>query len=185
VSRDDLARALEWVRPLYEADVSSGWTYGAVQHLALLALAYRTLGDEHQAAESLAAALALAEPMGLVRTFVDHGPAMAGLLRDTAGREQAPNYVARLLAAFRDEGLRGQSGESPPNPVRQPLIEPLRRREIEVLHHIASGRSNREIADEMVLAESTVKWYLRNIYGKLHVHRRTQALARARELDLV
>jgi LuxR family maltose regulon positive regulatory protein len=70
-------------------------------------------------------------------------------------------------------------------PARQPLIEPLRQREIEVLRHIASGRSNREIADEMVLAESTVKWYLRNIYEKLNVHRRTQALARARELDLV
>ncbi len=186
VSRDDLARAVERVKPLYEADAASGWTYGAAQHLALLALAHRALGDEHQAAESLAAALALAEPMGLVRTFVDHGPAMAGLLRDVVSREQASGYVARLLAAFRDEGLRGHDGESvPPTPARQPLIEPLRRREIEVLRHVASGRSNREIADEMVLAESTVKWYLRNIYEKLHVHRRTQALARARELDLV
>ena len=53
------------------------------------------------------------------------------------------------------------------------------------MHHVAQGRSNKEIADEMVVAVSTVKWYLRNIYDKLQVHRRTQALARARELDLI
>jgi LuxR family maltose regulon positive regulatory protein len=133
----------------------------------------------------MAAALSLAEPMGLVRTFVDHGTGMAGLLRDVAAREQGSTYVARLLGAFRDDSLRGQASSLPAVPARQPLIEPLRQREIEVLRHIASGRSNREIADEMVLAESTVKWYLRNIYEKLNVHRRTQALARARELDLV
>jgi LuxR family maltose regulon positive regulatory protein len=184
-ARDDLARVVELLDARYEVDAATGWTYGVVQHLALLALAHRALGDDEQAAEKTAAALSLAGPMGLVRTFVDHGPGMAGLLRDVAAREQGSTYVARLLGAFRDDSLRGQASSLPAMPARQPLIEPLRRREVEVLRHIASGRSNREIADEMVLAESTVKWYLRNIYEKLNVHRRTQALARARELDLV
>ena len=64
-------------------------------------------------------------------------------------------------------------------------FESLRPREIEVLQHVAVGRSNSEIAAEMVMAVSTVKWYLRSIYGKLQVHRRTQAVARARELNLI
>jgi LuxR family maltose regulon positive regulatory protein len=184
-ARDDLARVVELLDARYEADAATGWTYGVVQHLALLALAHRALGDDEQAVEKTAAALSLAGPMGLVRTFVDHGPGMAGLLRDVAAREQGSTYVARLLGAFRDDSPRGRASSPPAVPASQPLIEPLRQREIEVLRHIASGRSNREIADEMVLAESTVKWYLRNIYEKLNVHRRTQALARARELDLV
>jgi len=183
--RDELARVVELVNAQCEADAANGWTYGVVQHLALLALAHRALGDDNQAAERLAAAIPLAEPMGLVRTFVDHGTRMAALLRDVAAREQGSSFVARLLAAFRDDSLRGQASSASPVPASQPLIEPLRLREIEVLRHIASGRSNREIADEMVLAESTVKWYLRNIFGKLNVHRRTQALARARELNLL
>ena len=183
--RDELARVVELVNAQCEADAANGWTYGVVQHLALLALAHRALGDDNQAAERLAAAIPLAEPMGLVRTFVDHGTRMAALLRDVAAREQGSSFVARLLAAFRDDSLRGQVSSAPPVPTSHLLIEPLRLREIEVLRHIASGRSNREIADEMVLAESTVKWYLRNIFGKLNVHRRTQALARARELNLL
>jgi LuxR family maltose regulon positive regulatory protein len=188
--RGELARVVELVNAQCEADAANGWTYGVVQHLALLALAHRALGDDDQAAERLAAAIPLAEPMGLVRTFVDHGTRMAALLRDVAAREQGfskqgSSFVARLLAAFRDDSLRGQVSSASPVPASQPLIEPLRQREVEVLRHIASGRSNREIADEMVLAESTVKWYLRNIFGKLNVHRRTQALARARELNLL
>ena len=110
---------------------------------------------------------------------------MVGLLRELAARERGSGYVAKLLAAFRDDALPPRTLDSPPLPTSQPLIEPLRQREIEVLHHVAQGRSNKEIADEMVVAVSTVKWYLRNIYDKLQVHRRTQALARARELDLI
>jgi LuxR family maltose regulon positive regulatory protein len=184
-SHADLACVVELADAQCEVDAATGWTYGLAQHMALLALAYRALGDDDLAVERMAAAVSLAEPMGLVRTFVDHGTSVVALLRDVAAREQGSTYVARLLEAFRDDSLRGQASSSPAMPAHQPLIEPLRQREIEVLRHVASGRSNREIADEMVLAESTVKWYLRNIYEKLDVHRRTQALARARELDLV
>ena len=110
---------------------------------------------------------------------------MVGLLRELAVRERGSGYMAKLLAAFRDDALPPRTPDSPPLPTSQPLIEPLRQREIEVLHHVAQGRSNKEIADEMVVAVSTVKWYLRNIYDKLQVHRRTQALAKARELNLL
>ena len=67
----------------------------------------------------------------------------------------------------------------------QPLIEPLSQRELEVLQLISDGASNREIAQELVLAIGTVKKHISNIFGKLGVSSRTQAVARARELDLI
>ncbi len=67
----------------------------------------------------------------------------------------------------------------------QALPDPLTERELEILHLIAEGMSNREIADRLVLAVGTVKWYLDQVYSKLSVHSRIQAIARARELDLL
>jgi LuxR family maltose regulon positive regulatory protein len=184
-SHTDLARVVALLDAQYETDAALNRTYPLVEHLSLLALAYRGLGDDDQAMAKLAEAVSLAEPMELVRTFVDCGAAMAGLLRELAAKERGSGYVARLLAAFRDDALPQRTMDGPPIPASQPLIEPLRQREIEVLRHVAQGRSNQEIADEMVVAVSTVKWYLRNIYDKLQVRRRTQALAKARELNLL
>ena len=108
------------------------------------------------------------------------------MLRSLADRHRRTPYVDKLLAAAEPAVVRRPLAA----PVLQarprfPLVEPLRPREVEVLGHVADGRSNKEIADEMIMAVSTVKWYLRNIYSKLNVNRRTQALARARELNLL
>jgi LuxR family maltose regulon positive regulatory protein len=67
----------------------------------------------------------------------------------------------------------------------QPLIEPLSERELEVLRRVAAGYSNKEIAQELVVAVSTIKKHINNIYGKLEVGSRTQAVPRARELGLL
>jgi LuxR family maltose regulon positive regulatory protein len=184
-SQDDLARIVELLDAQVEADAALDRKRPLVEHLSLLALAYRGLGDDDRAMAKLAEAVALAEPMELVRTFVDCGAGLVDLLRELAAQARDSGYVARLLAAFRDDAAPEKTVDVPPLPASQPLIEPLRQREIEVLHYVAQGRSNQEIADEMVVAMSTVKWYLRNIYDKLDVHRRTQALAKARELNLL
>jgi LuxR family maltose regulon positive regulatory protein len=128
----------------------------------------------------LAEALALAEPGGLMRTFLDEGQPMATLLRTVLSkRSVAPTaFVQQLLAGF-------QETDESPGPIAQPLIEPLSQRELEVLGLIAAGLSNQQIADQTYVAVSTVKWHIRNIYGKLGVKSRTQAIARARELDLL
>jgi LuxR family maltose regulon positive regulatory protein len=65
------------------------------------------------------------------------------------------------------------------------LVEPLNERERDVLRLIAQGLSNRDIADRLIIALSTVKWYVNAIYGKLGVHSRTQAVARAQEIGLL
>jgi LuxR family maltose regulon positive regulatory protein len=100
------------------------------------------------------------------------------LLRDAAQRGITPDYVARLLRAFIET-----SGAVPVT--QQALIEPLSERELEVLRLVATGKSNRQVADELILATGTVKKHLNNIYGKLQVNNRTQCVARARELRLL
>jgi LuxR family maltose regulon positive regulatory protein len=129
-------------------------------------------------------ALALAQPGGFIRLFVDEGPSMARLLREAAARGLAPEYIQQVLAAFPPVGA------SQPRPGRADtphaaLVEPLSERELEVLQHIAEGLSNQEIASRLYLSLHTVKVHSRNIYGKLGVHNRTQAIARARALNML
>jgi LuxR family maltose regulon positive regulatory protein len=148
----------------------------------LQAIAQHLGGDKDQAVQMLSDALALAEPGGFVRTFVDEGQPMAELLSEATAQGMMPGYISKLLAAFEaeEQKLAGPSSHS-----SQPLIEPLSTRELEVLQLISEGLSNREISERLFLALSTVKGYNRNIFGKLGVHRRTEAVARARELDLL
>jgi LuxR family maltose regulon positive regulatory protein len=166
-------------RLLQQAE-SGGRMGRAIEVMALQALAHAAQGDRPQALITLARALPLAEPEGFVRTFVDEGAPMAELLRLAAARSIVPDYVGKLLAAF-EQGREGK--ESPPPP--SPLVEPLSAREIEVLKFIVAGLSNREIAQKLFVEVGTVKTHINNIYGKLGVHSRTQAIARARELRLV
>jgi LuxR family maltose regulon positive regulatory protein len=126
--------------------------------------------------------LALAEPGGFIRIFVDEGLPMAQLLSEAAARGIMPGYTSKLLAVFAAEERKSE-GESYLPPV-QPLIEPLSQRELEVLQLIAQGLSNREISERLFLALDTVKGHNRRIYAKLQVHRRTEAVAKARSLNI-
>jgi LuxR family maltose regulon positive regulatory protein len=125
----------------------------------------------------LGRALALAEPEGYVRIFVDEGRAVAGLLYEAASRGIKPEYTGRLLAAF--------PTAVPPAPKQAGLVEPLSERELEVLRLIAEGLSNEEAAQRLVLSLPTIKWHASNIYGKLGVKSRTEAVARAKALGIL
>jgi LuxR family maltose regulon positive regulatory protein len=160
-----------------------------LQSLILQALALQGRGDTSQAVTVLERALALAEPAGFFRAFLDQGEPMAVLLRQAAARGIAPGYVSKLVSALdeeeqRDRGAEGRPPQHPCTPAPL-LIEPLSERELEVLDLIAAGLSNREIADRLFIAVSTVKTHINNIYRKLDVSKRTQAVARARELNLL
>lgn len=178
---DDAIRLLQW---LFEQAEIRGRTSKEIEILLLQALAFQARGDTNQAVDNLERALTLAEPEGFVRIFVDEGPPMARLLYETLRREVALDYVSRLLQAFPiDEsehiGLPDtQSSESG-------YIEPLSEREIEVLQLIAKGLTNPEIATRLILSLYTVKTHARNIYSKLGVNNRIQAVDKAKTLGIL
>jgi LuxR family maltose regulon positive regulatory protein len=169
--------SLELLAGLLAPAEKAGRMKSANKILALQALALQAQGNLVQALSTLERALSRAAPEGFVRTFVDEGEKMAKLLRRALVEGIAPSYVSKLLAA---------SGESdkPAPEAAQALVEPLTERELEVLRLIAAGLSNQEIALELVVALSTVKTHINHIYGKLDAKSRTQAVAKARELDL-
>lgn len=189
---EEAARLLEQLLAVAEAE---GWIGHVIEILALQALAQHMQGATMQALTTIARALTLAEPEGYVRTFVDEGAPMAELLRmlhAECRRQHNPlaSYAERLIGAFSTAIL--PDGESRMTQdvhrssfVVQPLVEPLSERELEVLRLLAAGLESPEIAHELIIGVSTVRTHIKNIYGKLGVHGRVQAIERARILGLV
>ena len=173
---------------LLKAAEEGGRKGSVIEILVLQAIAYHAQGDLPAALLPLQHALALAEPEGYVRMFLDEGSSMMQLLREASAREimprqGLPTYTDKLLAAF--EAEKRKSEDKPDLPPAQPLIEPLSQRELEILQLIAQGLSNREIGERLFLALDTVKGHNRKIFDKLQVQSRTEAVARARELGLL
>jgi LuxR family maltose regulon positive regulatory protein len=180
IAQAEYARALGVLERLLAAAQASGRVGRVIEILALQALALQAQKDESAAVRALEAALALAEPEGYVRTFVDEGQGMASLLRKALARGIARGYVEDLVAAFgtRDTARRDQ-------PVVTAGLEPVTPRELQVLRLLADGASNAELARALVVEQSTVKTHLIHLYSKLDAHNRTQAVARARALQLL
>jgi LuxR family maltose regulon positive regulatory protein len=137
-------------------------------------------------------ALSLAEPENYIRLFVDEGPPMAGLLQLAQAQGISPDYVTKLLKVFQREHQNNHHQPATMLVSSQPLatpsvslIEPLSDRELEVLQFIAQGFTNQAVAEQLVIAVSTVKSHTNKIFAKLDVQNRTQAVARARELKLI
>jgi LuxR family maltose regulon positive regulatory protein len=168
-------QALALLNDLLEAAGAIGRTGLEIEALALQAQARWQQSDPAGAMTALERSMRLAEPEGYVRVFADLGLGMARLLQEARARSVMPNYVAHLLAAFGGGTL--LAGNIPP--------EPLSQRELEVLALMAAGLTNREIAERLVISPETVKKHTTAIYGKLGVKNRTEAAARARDLDLL
>ncbi len=179
-----LAEATELLQQLFEQAQTGKQTTRMVEILILRALVLQAGGETNTAVTTLEQALTLAEPCGFIRTFVDEGPSMARLLYEALSQGIAPDYVRRLLAAF---PVSEPEQTTPPKPDHSELawIEPLSEREVEVLQLIAEGLSNKEISSRLYLSLNTVKTHTRNIYGKLGVNSRIQAVARARDLEIL
>jgi LuxR family maltose regulon positive regulatory protein len=171
-------QVLELTRMLQDTAEATGRIGSLIETFVLQALAFQVKNDFPQALTSLERALTLAQPEGYIRVFVHEGALMADLLRRAGTQGIEAQFVAKLLSKF------DQIAESPDAAV-QPLIEPLSKRELEVLQLLADGLSNLEIADKLVITIGTVKAHTASIYRKLNVNSRTQAAARARELGLL
>jgi LuxR family maltose regulon positive regulatory protein len=170
-------------------------TGSVIEVMALRALALADGGDLAAASASLAEALALAAPEGYVRVFADEGAPMAPLLGRLAAAQRtgrvvfpAPvpqRYLERLVRAFQPAAPTDTAPGATSENERPGLAEPLSRRELEVLRLLAAGKSNQQIADELVVTLATVKSHVGHILGKLAAANRTQAVARARVLGLL
>ncbi len=171
------------LRRLLKAAEERSGNGSVIEILVLQALAYHSKGNVPDALISLQGALALAEPQDYVRVFLDEGVPMLHLLREAFEREIMPDYTGRLLVAFEPKKLKNADKSNQLSP--QPLIEPLSERELEILRLLAKGLTNQVIAERLFLALDTIKGHNRNIFNKLQVQSRAEAVIRARELGLL
>jgi LuxR family maltose regulon positive regulatory protein len=159
--------------------------------LLLQALLHTEQGNEEEALSVLERAITLAEPGGFMRPFLDLGPKMADLLNRLGKQNIAVKYVGKLLAAFRKDradAIRTASNDqiemtlstSPP-----PLDDSLTNRELDILALLSQRMSNKEIAEKLFLSPKTVKAHLYNIYQKLNVSTRRQAVEKANTLGII
>lgn len=209
IDRGEPGAAMGLLASVEEAARSGGRQGRLVEILLLKALALQAAGEAEQAQRSLSESLALAAPEGFMRVFLDEGrPAEKLLARwaACAGQGPVPDYARQLLSAFAAEPrvLTAEVGDFPypggPNGARlrpawegphaRPgaaagLVDPLSQRELEVLHLLATGSTNQQIADRLVVSRGTVKAHTASIYRKLDTANRTEAVARARQLGLL
>jgi LuxR family maltose regulon positive regulatory protein len=196
LAQGDGSTALAVLAPLRQQIEAKGWPDERITVMVLQAVALYMHGEADKATHVLGDALALAKPGGFVRLFIDEGLPMAALLAQSVERraqnDSSRRYAERLLSVFpqtQSVERRAQSDDIPA--LRSTLerssalIEPLSAREREVLQLIAEGLSNQEVAARLYLSLHTVKVHARNIYAKLAVTNRTQAVARGRALGIV
>ena len=183
LAQRDPSAALAVLEPLCLQMEAKGWVDEQLKVMVLQSVALHSNGEKDQAVQVLTEALALAEPGGCIRLFVDEGARMAELLLEAASRGVMPAYVARLLAAFEAEK---RFSEDKPGPAPAgSLIEPLSERELEVLRLLGTDLNGPEIARELMVSLNTMRTHTKNIYTKLGVNNRQMAIRRAEELDLL
>ncbi len=178
--------AISILAPVFAICVDRGWVRQAIQTGAVLAVGQHRSGDHDTAIETFNQVLAYAEPHGFVRSLLDAGAGIEQVIESTINAHRVEHrtsaYLERLLKLAREERLVHTTHSAS---LQQGLVEPLSDRELEVLQLIAAGHTNAEIADQLFVVTGTVKAHANHIYGKLGVRNRTQAVNRARELNLI
>ena len=186
--------ALELVAQMLDIAEATGAMGYVIELSVLKAVTLQAKGDSDQALTALQRALSLAEPQGHVRLFIDEGASMDKLLTEFLERtrtglqattpDSVVKYAAHLLAALEAEAREARRPAPSAGPL-QPLAYPLTNRELEVLRLLATELSTTAIADHLVISLHTLRTHTKRIYGKLGVHSRIQAVARAHDLDVM
>ncbi len=188
LSQGHPSKALAVLEPVHRQAEARNWPDKRLKGLVLQALALHAQGEEKRAGQVLKDALALAEPGGFVRIFIGEGPAMVELLQEAARQGVAPDYVRQLLAVFEEAQGKAPAPQPESEPVLKepsPLIEPLSERELDVLRLLRTYLTGPEIAQELMVSLNTMRTHTKNIYSKLGVNNRQDAVRRAQELGLL
>ncbi len=184
LAQDKPATAFALLEPLRQEAETRGWPDVRLQVMVLQAVARQVQGEMDQAVHLLGDALALAEPGGFIRIFVDEGPPMAALLCEAANRGFAPDYVRQLRAVFvpaAGSTLVTQKLVAP----RALGSEPLSERELQVLRLLGTELNGPEIAYRLMVSLNTMRTHTKNVFSKLGVNNRRAAVLRAAELNLL
>jgi LuxR family maltose regulon positive regulatory protein len=188
LAQDRPDQALKILDRLRAAAIAQDRTGSVIEIQALRALGLAAHGDEDAAVATLAETLTLAHPQGYIRVFVDEGPAMGALIGQLIRTQRVTvpgDYVGRLVRTL-EHDMAGRASDARPTPAIVPgLVTALSDRELEVLHLLAAGKQNQDIADELHMALNTVKKHATHIFEKLGATNRTEATARAREFGLL
>jgi LuxR family maltose regulon positive regulatory protein len=195
VAQEKSKIAIPLLEEVLQTALAQGRHGNAIAILVLLTLAHHAAGNTQATFQRLGQALVLAEAAGYLRTFIDEGPTMTILLSEFCSRYQRRpvsdqekisfEYIDTILAALRQDTPEAWIISHQAQDREEMQIDTLSEREHTVLLLIAEGLSNQEIARTLVVTVSTVKTHLNNIYAKLHVHTRLQAVTRAYELGLL
>ncbi|HSB65247.1 MAG TPA: LuxR C-terminal-related transcriptional regulator [Anaerolineales bacterium] len=184
LAQNEPNKALEILRIVLSHNEKRAQMRRVIEVLILQAIANQQQGADGPAMQVFTRALTLAEPEGYRRTFLDEGQPVARLLQQAIAAGQSTLYAKNLLAGLTMQGFPFPASVKKTGSV-QALVEPLSERELEVLGLIAEGLTNQEIGGRLHISLSTVKGHTTNIYSKLGVNKRTQAVALAQSLDLI
>jgi LuxR family maltose regulon positive regulatory protein len=184
LAQQEVKKTLETLSDISSQAENTGRIRHLVEIYLLKAVALNQLGNSEDAIEIFEKCLDLAEPEGYLRLFLESGESLPELLRMDGLDGKHKKYISKLMAA-----LSGQRGETTDEAlfikVQGEIIEPLTKRELEVLRLMCEGLSNQDIADQLIVSINTVKKHTSNVYAKLGVRNRAQAVLRAREIELV
>ena len=182
IQQNESSAALDVLEQLRQDAEAKGMAARQLDVMTVQSIALYAHGEKEKAVELLGEVLVRAEPEGWVRLFLDEGTPMAELLSIAATHGIRPDYVTKLLAAF------PQSTEAIPQSKiasqKSEIIEPLSKRELEVLKFLRSELSGPEIAERLIVSLNTLRTHTKNIFNKLRVNNRRAAVHRAEELDL-
>jgi LuxR family maltose regulon positive regulatory protein len=181
-----LEEAVNLLDRILQATEKSQWIHETIKALILQSLAYDALAENQEAVATIKRALKLAQPGNYVRIFLDEGPPIVGLLEALRDNEEVGEYAIKLLTSAEIDEIEGDQRQildaEGYGASSHPLVEDLTDREMEVLQLLRTGMTSTEIAEELIIAVSTVRSHLKNIYGKLGTHSRMEAIQKAEEL---
>lgn len=182
IRQGEPSTALELLEPVRQEAITHGMIIRLIDVMAVQSVALYAHDEKEKAVDLLAKLLALTEPEGCIRPFLEEGELMAQLLSEAAILGIMPDFTRKLLAVFESE--KRKSNDQPDLSPSRRLIEPLSERELEVLKLLRSELSGPEIAEQLIVSLNTLRTHTKNIFNKLGVNNRRSAIRRAEELDL-